>query len=166
MSKVERRAELTLSVEVGAPVGRTWEALVDWERQATWMLGTRVRATTPDAGGVGTMLEGFTGVGRIGILDTMVITVWEPPRRCVVLHTGRVVRGEGVFEVRPLGENRSLFVWSEFLDLPLGRLGALGWSLVRPAFRAGVLHSLRRFAQQTAEASPGGSPPGPGPAAA
>jgi len=56
-----------------------------------------------------------------------------------------VVRGEGVFEVLPLGAERARFGWSELLDLPLGRVGALGWPLVRPAFRAGVALSMRRL---------------------
>jgi hypothetical protein len=56
------------------------------------------------------------------------------------------VRGTGTFEVRPRGEAASTFVWTESLDLPLGRLGALGWPLVRPVMAAGVRYSLKRFA--------------------
>ena len=37
----------------------------------------------------------------------MTITVWEPPRRAVVRHTGKVVRGSGAFEVEDLGPDRS-----------------------------------------------------------
>ena len=65
----------------------------------------------------------------------MEVVEWDPPRRCVVRHLGRVVRGDGVFEVVELGPARSRFLWSELLDLPLGALGRLGWPLVRPAFR-------------------------------
>jgi hypothetical protein len=67
--------------------------------------------------------------------------------RCVVRHTGRVVRGEGVFEVVELGPARTRFLWSELLDLPLGALGRAGWPIVRPVFRAGVRQSLRRMAR-------------------
>ena len=77
----------------------------------------------------------------------MVITVWEPPYRCHVSHTGRVVRGTGEFTVRAVGEGRSTFVWREDLELPLGGLGRLGWPLVRPLFRAGVRASLRKLAR-------------------
>jgi hypothetical protein len=31
----------------------------------------------------------------------MQIVEWRPPRRCVVRHLGRIVQGEGVFEVFP-----------------------------------------------------------------
>jgi hypothetical protein len=34
--------------------------------------------------------------GPAGFTDTMKITEWDPPRRCVVRHTGRAVRGTGV----------------------------------------------------------------------
>jgi hypothetical protein len=139
-------SELVLSVDVDAPVEDTWKAAVDWDRQGEWVLGTTVRGTTNGGVGVGGGQEAFTGKGRIGFLDTMVITAWEPPHRCEVLHTGRVVRGTGVFAVeeRPGG---SRFVWQESLDLPLGVVGRLGWPLVRPLFAAGVRASLKRFAR-------------------
>jgi hypothetical protein len=66
----------------------------------------------------------------------------------VVRHLGKVVRGDGVFEVVELGPTRSRFLWSELLDLPLGALGSAGWPLVRPVFRAGVERSLRAMARQ------------------
>jgi hypothetical protein len=65
----------------------------------------------------------------------------------VVDHTGRVVRGLGVFEVFALPDGRSRFVWSEELDLPLGALGRLGWPLVRPGFTWGVRRSLEALAR-------------------
>jgi hypothetical protein len=111
------------------------------------MLGTRVWPTAQDGQGVGGGIEAFTGVGPLGVLDRMQITLWEPPRRCHVLHLGRVVRGTGAFEVEPLPGGRSRFVWREDLDLPLGLLGRLGWPLVRPAFAFGVQLSLKRFAR-------------------
>ena len=136
-------AHVSLAVDVAAPAQQTWDAAVDWDRQGEWMLGTRVSG----GHGVGARVEAFTGLGRLGFLDTMTITAWVPPYRCEVLHTGRVVRGTGVFEVVDLGDGRSRFVWSEVLDLPLGLLGRLGWPLVRPLFLAGVRRSLARFAR-------------------
>lgn len=141
--------ELTETVDIDAPPEQVWAALTDWGRQGEWMLATDVRTVRGPAQGVGGLLEARTGVrvrgGRhLGVLDTMEITRWEPPRRIDVRHTGRVVRGSGIFEVRPRGEG-STFVWTEVLDLPLGIVGRLGWPLVRPAMRAGVRLSLRRF---------------------
>jgi hypothetical protein len=111
------------------------------------MLGTRVWADGPGQG-VGARINAFTGAGRVGFLDTMEITEWEPPRLVRVMHTGRVVRGPGIFEVLALPGGRSRFVWREELDLPLGRLGRAGFALVGPAFAAGVEASLRTFAQK------------------
>ena len=140
-------ATLVLRTDVDAPVERTWAGAVDWAGQGEWMLGTRVWPTAQDGRGVGGGIAAFTGVGRVGFLDPMVITRWEPPRSCHVLHTGRVVRGTGAFEVEPRGEGRSTFVWREDLELPLGAVGRLGWRLVRPLFAFGVRLSLRRFAR-------------------
>ena len=144
---------LSLSIDVDAPAEDTWHAAVDWATQGEWMLGTKVRPTLQDGQGVGGRLEAFSGFGRIGFLDTMEITLWQPPRACHVVHTGRVVKGTGAFEVEPRGDGRSRFHWREDLDLPLGRLGQLGWLLVRPLFAYGVRVSLRRFARQVARAS-------------
>jgi carbon monoxide dehydrogenase subunit G len=142
--------ELVESVDIDAPPERVWAALTDWSRQGEWMLATDVRPVTGPAQGVGGRLAAVTGLRlprtrRIGVLDTMEITRWEPPTRVDVLHTGRVLRGPGSFEVRPRGAGTT-FVWTEQLDLPLGAVGRLGWPLARPAVRAGVRISLRRFA--------------------
>lgn len=143
--------EVVESVDVPAPAEQVWAALVDWRRQGEWMLLTDVATVDGDAQGVGGRLAARTGLtrpggGHLGVLDTMLITSWEPPRRVDVRHTGRVVRGTGSFEIRPRGESASTFVWTEQLDLPLGLLGRLGWPLVRPVMVAGVRWSLRRFA--------------------
>lgn len=142
------RVELTVPVDVDAPADAVWRTITDWPGQGAWMLGTRVAVTTGgDGRSLGAQLRAVTGVGPLGITDTMEIVEWEPPKRCVVRHTGRVVRGDGVFEVVPLGPRRSRFLWTEQLDLPLGVLGRLGWPVVKPIFRAGVVSSLRRMAR-------------------
>jgi hypothetical protein len=141
---------LALFVDVDAPVEDTWRAAVDWVTQGDWMLGTRVTPTHLDGRGVGGRLEAFTGIGRIGFADSMEITLWQPPRACHVVHTGRVVRGTGAFEVEPRGDGRSRFHWREDLDLPLGRLGRIGWVIVQPLFGYGVQLSLNRFARRVA----------------
>ena len=138
--------DLTVSVDVDAPVEQVWAALVDWPRQGEWMLATTVRPTVGTGTAVGDELEALTGIGRVGMLDRMRITRWDPPYRCEVLHTGRVVRGPGIFAVRPHGGG-STVVWTEELDLPLGRLGRLGWPIVRPVARWGLQRSLQRFAR-------------------
>jgi uncharacterized protein YndB with AHSA1/START domain len=143
--------ELTEAVDVEAPPERVWAALTDWAAQGRWILATDVRPVVGPARGVGGRLVAVTGVPlpggkRLGVVDTMEITAWEPPFRCDVLHTGRIVRGTGTFEIRPRGE-ASTFVWSEEVLLPLGALGRLGWPLAARVIRAGYRVSLRRFAE-------------------
>lgn len=150
------RAGLTVPVDVGVPAPVLWAAVTDWAGQSEWMLGTRVEVTAGDGRSTGTELRAVTGIGPLGVADTMRITEWtEPapgrtgPRRVVVVHTGRVVRGEGVFAVQELGPRRSRFLWTELLDLPAGALGRLGGAPVRPLLRAGVARSLRTLAERT-----------------
>ncbi|MGH4018015.1 MAG: SRPBCC family protein [Pseudonocardiaceae bacterium] len=140
-------AELTLRVDVDAPPETVWAAATDWERQREWLLGTRVRVVSGDGVSVGSELEAVTGASPLAVTDHMRITGWQPPWRCDVAHTGRVVRGTGVFAVEPRDADRATFVWTEKLELPLGALGRLGWSLARPAFTWGLRRSLCSFAE-------------------
>jgi hypothetical protein len=140
-------SHLSLDVVVGAPPEAVFAALTQWSEQGRWMLGTHVKVTAGDGASVGSELAAWTGAGRLGFWDTMVITRWDPPYRVDVVHTGRVVKGTGAMEVLALPGRRSRFVWSEDLELPLGTLGAVGWPFVRPAFTAGVKKSLRAFAR-------------------
>jgi len=137
---------VNVTVDVDAPPEQVWRAAMDWERQGEWILGTRVRLVEGDGESLGSRVAAVTGIAGVGVSDTMEIVEWEPPRRCVVRHTGRVVRGLGIFEVTPL-DGGSVFSWTEELMLPLGMLGQLGWPLVRPAMRAGLDLSMRRFAR-------------------
>lgn len=136
-------AELVVTQEVDAPVEKVWDALTDWEAHDRWMLFTRAQGGRAE----GETISAFTGIGGLGFVDTMTITVWEPPHRAVVRHTGRVVRGSGAFEVEAVSAGRSRVVWSEWVDLPFGLLGRLGWPLGRPVLRAVVQLSLRRLAR-------------------
>jgi polyketide cyclase/dehydrase/lipid transport protein len=148
---VSRAVELTVAVDVDAPVEDVWAAVTDWPGQGEWMLGTVVRVDGEgDGRRLGARLTAVTGAGPAAFSDPMEIVEWDPPRRCVVRHLGSVVRGKGVFEVVELAPGRAQFVWSELLELPLGPLGRLGWPLVRPAFRLGVRVSLERMARQVA----------------
>ncbi len=137
-------AELVVTQVVEAPAQQVWDLLTDWDLHDRWMLFTRAEGGRAE----GETISAFTGVGPVGFLDTMTITVWEPPHRAVVRHTGRVVRGSGAFEVEALAAGRSRVVWSEWIALPFGPLGRLGWPLLRPVLRQLVQVSLRRLARQ------------------
>lgn len=151
------RAQLREAVEVGVPAGQLWRVVTDWPLQGEWIPFTTVRSTVGKGRGVGSRVEAWTGLGRVGFLDTMVVTHWSEPskehsdghsegrRVCEVLHTGRLVRGEGGFEVEPLGPSRSRLVWWESVELPLGAVGALGWRLTSRWWQAGTAKALQRL---------------------
>lgn len=133
-------------IDVKASPETVFAAATDWDRQGEWMLGTTVRVRRGDGHSVGSELEAVTGIGGIGVADRMEITVWNAPSRCEMRHLGKVVRGIGIFAVRPRGRHGATFEWSEQLELPLGGLGKVAWPLVRPFFSWGLQFSLGRFA--------------------
>lgn len=145
--------DLVERIDVDATPEQVWAVLTDWVGQGEWMVATDVRTVGGPAQGVGGRLVARTGLplpgGRhVGLLDTMVITTWDPPRLVEVQHTGRVIRGPGIFEIEPRGEHAT-FVWTERFYLPWGPLGILaaaGWFVARPMVAWGVRRSLRRFA--------------------
>jgi carbon monoxide dehydrogenase subunit G len=137
-------ADVRVSRVIAVPPERAWQVLTDWERQGDWIPATRVHSRNGHQ--VGGRIEAWTGVGPVGFLDTMTITVYDPPRYCEVLHTGRVVRGPGVFAVEPLSLTSCRVMWEEHLDLPLGVVGRVAWPLVHPLARAGLALALRRLA--------------------
>jgi len=124
-----------------------WDVVMDWERQSRWMLFTRVWATENDGTGVGGGVAARTSVGGIGFTDDMVITHWDPPRECTVKHLGTVVRGTGTFTITPTAGSPagSRFTWAEDVVPPLGRVGVVGWVVVRPLFEAMMRRSLRQL---------------------
>ncbi|TDB94737.1 SRPBCC family protein [Actinomadura sp. 7K534] len=124
-----------------APAERVFEVLTDWRRHGEWMPFTRAEGGDK----VGDEIRGWTGIGPVGFLDTMVITDWRDGRRVAVRHTGRVVRGEAWFEVVPEGSG-SRIVWAERVDLPLGPLGRAGWIVAGPVVKAFMTLGLRRLA--------------------
>lgn len=131
---------------VEAPQQQVWDAVIDWNAQSEWVMGTTVVAGPGGGQGVGGTLEAFTGVRSVGVRDPMVVVEWDPPRRCVVEHLGSVVRGRGVIEVVAVNAERSRVVWLEVVALPLGVVGRLGWPIARPLTAWGIGRSLRRFA--------------------
>jgi carbon monoxide dehydrogenase subunit G len=149
---VPESLEVSARTRVRATPERVWQVAMDWSRQGEWIPATRVHGGT----GVGAPVVARTAVGPVGFTDTMIITEWDPPRRCVVRHTGKVVRGSGIFEVIPHGELTE-FRWTELVELPLPAalqrgpaLQAaqfLGRRAVGPLTRRSLQYALTRFAR-------------------
>jgi carbon monoxide dehydrogenase subunit G len=134
--------EIAAHVLVPAEADRVWQLVTDWDRQRDWMLGTQVSGGQ----GVGATVVARTGIGPVGFEDTMEITQWDPPRRCVVRHTGQLIRGLGLFEVAQAGEV-SQFSWTEQLVLPVPVPRLVRQWVLLPAARWVMATSLRRFAR-------------------
>ena len=144
---------IAAGVTIGADPEQVWRLAVDWSRQREW-----IWATHTDGGhGQGAAVTGRTGVGPLGFTDTMLITEWDPPRRCTVTHTGSFVRGEGVFEVLPR-DGGCEFRWTERILVPQAVLDVfppaarpavsrIACAVLAPLARAGLGLSLVRFAR-------------------
>jgi hypothetical protein len=135
-------------IELPCSQQRAWDAIADWESQGDWMLQTKVWVTSQIRDGVGTSISAFTDplyksypkFSSFGLLDTMVVTKWQPPAICDVAHTGKILKGTGSFELSPLAEDRTKFDWSETIDCP-----RIVFLLVAPFLWVGVRISLARL---------------------
>jgi uncharacterized protein YndB with AHSA1/START domain len=135
-----------MSLVIEAPIHKVWAALADWESQSDWMLQTTVEVTSDIREGVGTSIAAFTGIGKLGIMDHMTVTSWNPPTVCDVVHTGAIIKGTGRFELTAISENSTRFDWSEEILAPRAL-----FLLIAPGLYAGVrisLSALRRQLQQ------------------
>lgn len=127
---------------------RAWQAIADWEGQGNWMLQSRVWVTSQIREGIGTTITAFTGpfyksypkFSNFGLLDTMVVTNWQPPYRCDVMHTGKILKGTGTFELIEISATATRFNWSE--DIECSRLQFLA---IYPFLWIGVRISLARL---------------------
>lgn len=145
-----RSNSLALSQLINAPAEKVWSSIADWEGQSKWMLQTKVIRTSEISEGVGVTIEAFTGPLHrsyprfkfLGLVDLMKVTAWDPPRRCDVIHYGKVLKGSGNFEVIALDSEHTSFQWSEEVIAPW-----LLFILIKPFIWVGVKISLARFAR-------------------
>ncbi len=143
-----RSNSLAVDLPIAAPATKVWEAIADWQGQSNWMLQTKVLLTSKESAGVGVTIEAFTGplyrfyprFAWLGVLDLMRVTHWQPPVRCDVIHYGKIIKGTGTFEVEAVGEQSSIFHWSEEIAAP-----KLVFLVIKPFILAGVKISLARF---------------------
>jgi hypothetical protein len=138
--------EVTATVLVRAPAERVFAAFTSWERQGEWIPLTRVRVIEGD-GGVGTVVEAVTVVGRSELHDKMWVDKLDPPYEVRVVHYGPLLRGPGVLRCTPLGGDRTHVVWHEWFQLPAGAAGRFAWPVLWPGSKLGLTFALRRLAR-------------------
>jgi hypothetical protein len=137
------------TVKFDLPLSRAFAKATDWSRQGEWIPLTNVRLVRGDGRSVGSRIEAFTGVGRLGFLDVIVVTGWDPPNRVDVMHVGRLLRGPGAIEFRALPSGGTALTWSEWLHLPFGWVGRMLWPVLRPSATALLRIALRRLVART-----------------
>jgi hypothetical protein len=140
----------TLRITINLPCSqdRAWVAIADWESQGNWMLQTKVWVTSQIREGVGTSISAFTGplykfypkFSSLGLLDTMVVTKWQPPEICDVVHTGKILKGTGSFVLSPINATSTKFNWSETIEC-----SRLKFLAIAPFLWVGVRISLARL---------------------
>lgn len=157
-----RTAGFDVEVDVSAPVGVVWDALVDWPSHGTWIPLTRMRVTSAQPDGVGASFVGRTGFGPLAFDDPMVVTRWDPPEggrggRCDIRKTGRIVLGGAWFTVEPVepveragGGARSRVHWHEDLAIAPVRLTGVLRPVIPVVGRLAFRGALRRFARRLA----------------
>jgi len=119
-----------------------WAALADWESQGDWMLQTTVEVTSQIREGVGTTIAAFTGIGKFGVMDHMIVTSWQPPHICDVTHTGKIIKGTGRFKLSAIDAETTRFDWSEEILTP-----RVIFLLIAPGLYAGVRISLAKLSR-------------------
>ena len=132
-----------MHLEINAPIERVWQGLAQWESQGEWMLLTKVEVTSKVREGVGTSIAAFTGIGKLGLMDHMQVTKWQPPNICDVIHTGRIIKGTGRFELTQIDAFTTRFDWSEEILAPRAI-----FLLIAPGLYAGVRISLMALRRQ------------------
>jgi uncharacterized protein YndB with AHSA1/START domain len=134
---------IAMTLVIKAPIEKVWQALAQWESQGEWMLLTKVEVTSEIREGVGTSIAAFTGIGKLGLMDHMKVTAWQPPNICDVVHTGRIIKGTGRFELTQIGDFTTRFDWSEEILAPRAI-----FLLIAPGLYAGVRISLMALRRQ------------------
>jgi len=135
--RLERTVVLPCSVD------EAWDVLVDWERQADWMLDAdRVTVVSQNREGIGVRLAVRTRIlGIPAFTEPMEVAAWDPPRRLAIRH-GSWVAGTGAWTLEP-ADGGSRFTWTEDVRLRVPAVGGALAVVYRP-----VMRSLMGRAQQ------------------
>ena len=117
------------------PIEEAWTVLMDWERQADWMLDAdSVTVVSDQREGVGVQLAVRTRLfGIAAFTEPMEVVGWDPPRRLDIRH-GSLVVGSGAWILDPIAGG-TRFTWREEVRLAVPVLGELAAAIYRPIMR-------------------------------
>jgi uncharacterized protein YndB with AHSA1/START domain len=144
---------------VPTPLDAVWDALTDFAAYGRWIPLTSMRTEAGPAR-LGWAFGGFTGLGPVGFLDSMLVVKWEPPldgeARFAVRKTGRVLRGWADVRLAATDAGGTDVVWrEEIVPRPetLGRLIAPAADRVTARLFADALDGMLEAAATRATSS-------------
>ena len=123
-------ADFHLTRLCAAPPATVWDVVTDFAAYGDWMPLTRMRLDTGTPR-PGWGFAGFSGLGRVGFSDSMLVSTWVPPgddgrSSFRIVKTGRLLGGWAEVRVEPEGTGTRLH-WQEGVEvrpLPFKRLFA------------------------------------------
>jgi Polyketide cyclase / dehydrase and lipid transport len=140
--------QVSRSLVLPTTTQEAWDVLMDWERQADWMLDAdRVTVVSGIREGIGVRLEVRTRLfGVPAFTEPMEVTGWDPPRELVIRH-GSLVAGTGTWTLDPV-EGGVRFTWVEDISLAVSIVGEFAARLYAPILRVlmgRAMAGLRRY---------------------
>jgi hypothetical protein len=146
--------DITVSIDIDAPVATVWAELEPIETHVDWMADAEaIHFVGDQRRGVGTRFICDTKVGPLRLSDEMEITVWEPNVEMGVEHRG-LVTGRGSFELIPIDlDRRCRMIWSETLSFPWWMGGPIGSRIGAAALRQIWRRNLSAFRRLVDDAS-------------
>ena len=126
-------ARIEVSTHIEAPPDRVWSVLVDWERQARWMVDAhKVEVLSEQREGTGVTVRCRTDILGFPVNDDLVVTQWDVNEVLAIRHLGWLIRGVAAFELTPTPHGTRVEWWEE-AEVPFRALGeAVAGPLVVP----------------------------------
>ncbi|MDP9226934.1 MAG: SRPBCC family protein [Actinomycetota bacterium] len=130
---------LEMASSVPASPEVVWDLITDWEHLDDWMLEAEdFVITSPQRRGLGVEGEATITIAGFRTRDRIRVVGWDEPRYLAIEHRGWV-GGVGEMHLTPSGRGTTFFTWREELRPPLGGLGGLGLTILKP-----VMHRIFR----------------------
>ena len=136
---------LVFKVIIKADQKVIFDCVSNWEKQSEWILFTTVHIISAAPNQLGTKLLATTKFAAIKLIDTMIVTEWQPFEKITVEHTGRIILGKGIFKIHSISENNCEFTWEEITPIPFGAVGQIGLVIVKPLMKLLFGISLKRL---------------------